>query len=136
MSILGQLTDLFDGDDTPDDAKEQGGLVGMASELLGNAGGMSGLVGALQSGGLGDQVQSWLGSGANASVSAEQIQGALGDERIQGLAAKFGVNPETAATQLSAFLPGLMDKLSPGGAVPEDADVVKQVSGLLSGFLK
>ena len=136
MDILGNLTNLFDGDDTPDDATEQGGLVGMASELLGGAGGMSGLVGALQQGGLGDQVQSWLGNGANAAVSADQLKSALGDEKIQALASKFGVDPATASTQLSAFLPGLMDKLSPGGSTPEDGDVMKQVTGLLGKFMK
>ena len=140
MSILGQISDLLDGGDArrdvPRDADQQRGLVGMASGLLGTMGGMSGLLGTLRANGLGDQVQSWIGDGANVSISADQLRGALGEERIRTLAAKFGVNPETAATQMAGLLPGLVDKLSSDGKVREDNDVVQQVTGLLSGFLK
>lgn len=136
MSLLGQITDLLNGDDTPGDGSDKGGLMGLAAGLIGDTGGMSGLIASLQDGGLGDQVKSWLGNGANVAVSAEQLRGALGDEKIAALAAKFGVNPDTAASQLSGLLPGLMDKLSPEGTAPADGDVMKQVTGLLSGFLK
>ncbi|BAM04996.1 hypothetical protein PSMK_28370 [Phycisphaera mikurensis NBRC 102666] len=137
MSLLGPLSNLLNADDgVTRDAGQQRGLVGMASELLGSAGGMSGLVAALSAGGLGEQVKTWLGDGPNASVSAGELEAALGSEKIQQLAAKFGLDPAAAATQLSAFLPGLLDKLSPGGETPADGDVMKQVTGLLGGLMK
>lgn len=136
MSILGPLNDLLSGDDTPGDAQGQSGLVGMASSLLTQAGGMTGLLATLKAGGLGDEVQSWLGDGANAPVSGEQLEVALGPEKIQEVAAKLGLEGTAAANQLAAFLPGLIDKLSSGGAANEDGDVMKQVTGLLGGLLK
>ena len=48
-----------------------------------NLGDMQGLVGQLQQSGLGEQVQSWLGNGANMSVSPEQIRAALGNDQVQ-----------------------------------------------------
>lgn len=136
MSLLGQITDLLDGDDDSGNGADKKGLLEMATGLMGETGGMSGLVSALQDGGLGDQVKSWLGNGANVSVSADQLRSALGDDKIATIAAKFGLDTDAAASQLSNFLPGLMDKLSPDGNAPADGDVMKQVTGLLSGFLK
>ena len=136
MSLLDSLGDLFDGDDKPGDAKGQGGLVGMAQELLGQKGGMSGLVASFAAGGLGAKVQSWLGDGANESLSEDELKASLGEDTIRQAAEKNGVDPDTASAQLSAFLPGLMDKLSIGGVLKGDDDVMGQVSGLLGRLMK
>ena len=48
-------------------------LITLVSTLLNNAGGLQGLLAKLQSGGLGDAVQSWIGRGQNLPVSADQF---------------------------------------------------------------
>ena len=44
---------------------------------------LNGLVAALQKGGLDAQVKSWLGSGANLPVTAEQLRAVLGNAQVQ-----------------------------------------------------
>ncbi len=55
-----------------------------------NMGDLKGMVDKLQQGGLGAQVQSWLGNGSNMPVTADQLRAALGDEHVDKLAEQFG----------------------------------------------
>lgn len=95
----------------------------MASQLLsmfggGNQGrGLGELVSIFQQKGLAGIVNSWVGTGANLPISAEQIEQTLGQERIQQIAAKFGVDPDTLKGQLAQVLPTVVDKLTPNGKV-------------------
>jgi uncharacterized protein YidB (DUF937 family) len=83
-----------------------------------NLGNMQGLVAQLQQGGLGNQVQSWLGSGANLPVSPDQLRAALGSDQVKQMAEHFGVSPDAALKLLSEHLPGVIDQASPSGALP------------------
>jgi uncharacterized protein YidB (DUF937 family) len=80
-------------------------------------------------------VKSWVGTGSNLPVSAEQVQSILGSGAVQDLAAKLGISPCDAASHLSTLLPGIIDHLTPNGEVPQGGlagvglDLVK---GLLS----
>jgi uncharacterized protein YidB (DUF937 family) len=82
-----------------------------------NLGDLQGLADQLQQGGLGNQVQSWLGNGANLPVSPDQIRAALGSDQVKELAQHFGVSPDAALKLLSEHLPGVIDQASPGGAL-------------------
>jgi uncharacterized protein YidB (DUF937 family) len=83
-----------------------------------NLGDLQGLVAQLQQGGFGNQVQSWLGSGANLPVSPDQLRAALGSDQVKQLAQHFGVSPDAALELLSEHLPGVIDQASPDGALP------------------
>ena len=80
-----------------------------------NLGNLQGIVNQLQQGGLGPQVQSWLGKGANLPVTPEQLRAALGDEHVQQLAAKFGVSTDQVLKLLAEHLPPAVDQASPDG---------------------
>jgi uncharacterized protein YidB (DUF937 family) len=80
-----------------------------------NLGDLQGLVNKLQAGGLGEQVQSWLGSGANLPVSADQIRAALGNDQVRQLAEHFGVPVDAALKLLAQHLPAAVDQASPNG---------------------
>ena len=82
-----------------------------------NMGDLQGLVEKLQQGGLGPQVQSWLGDGANMPVTAEQLRAALGDEHVQQLAEHFGVPVDKVLQLLSEHLPQAVDQASPDGTL-------------------
>jgi uncharacterized protein YidB (DUF937 family) len=82
-----------------------------------NLGDLQGLVNQLQQGGLGNQVQSWLGNGANLPVSPDQIRAALGSDQVKQLAQHFGVSPDAALKLLSEHLPGVIDQASPNGTL-------------------
>lgn len=101
-----------------------GGLVGgeMATAvngLIARHGGVSGIVSQLEQQGLGATVRSWVGTGPNQPITADQLHMALGSGTIQELAAKFGLNPQDFAQKLAQVLPQVIDKLTPAGVVPK-----------------
>lgn len=100
----------------------------------GSGAGIADLVSSLQSGGLGDAVASWLGSGENASVAPEQLQSALGNDTISQFAEKAGVSGSEASSLLADILPQVVDKLSPDGQLP-DAGGLDNMLGNLMGSL-
>ncbi len=106
------------------------GLLGQNSHV----GGLSGLIQAFQKNGLSDIVNSWVGTGKNLPISPEQIQQGLGGDLLKQLATQAGLSTETAGGQLASLLPGLIDKLTPGGKVP-DSQLIEQGLALLRGKL-
>ncbi len=103
-----------------------GGLVGgeMASVVNGliqQHGGVSGIVSQFEKQGLGATVKSWVGTGPNQPITADQVHQAFGVDTIKNLAAKAGLNPNDLAAKLAQVLPGAVDKLTPGGTVPPAA---------------
>jgi uncharacterized protein YidB (DUF937 family) len=101
-----------------------GGVVGaematVVNGLIQRHGGVQGIVAQLEQQGLGGTVRSWVGSGANQPISADQIHQAFGSDTITALAAKVGLSPDVLAAKLSQVLPQAIDKLTPAGAVPK-----------------
>ncbi len=82
-----------------------------------NLGNLQGLANQLQQGGLGDQVKSWLGNGANMSVTTEQIRAALGNDQVKQLAEHFGVPVDAALKLLAEHVPTAIDQASPNGTL-------------------
>ena len=119
--------------------QQQGGLTSVLGGLLadnGEMGGLGGLVEKFNQGGMGDHVKSWIGNGQNLPISAEQITQILGSDTVRTMAAKLGIDPDQAAQQLSAMLPGLIDKLTPHGEAPAGGlgnsnDLMGMLGGLL-----
>ena len=101
-----------------------GGLIGgematVVNRLIEKHGGVSGIVTQLEQRGLGATVKSWVGTGPNQPISADQVHQAIGADTIQEIAAKFGLTPQDLAQKLSQVLPQAIDKLTPGGVVPK-----------------
>ena len=82
-------------------------------------GGVSGLLQQFHEKGLGTLVTSWVSTGQNLPISADQIQNVLGSEQVKELAAKAGISPDAAGSHLAQLLPMLIDKLTPNGQVPQ-----------------
>jgi uncharacterized protein YidB (DUF937 family) len=80
-------------------------------------GGLDGVISALQQGGLGAEVQSWLGSGANLPITADQLRAALSNEQVQQIAEHFGIPADAALNLLAEHLPSTVDQARPGGTV-------------------
>lgn len=109
----------------------------LATDLLGmlSGGGMSkglgGLVDLFNQKGLGDVVNSWVSTGQNLPISADQIQAVLGSAQVQALAAKAGINPQMASAAIAQILPQLVDKATPNGQMPAGG-----ILDAISGFFK
>lgn len=110
-------------------------LLQHATEMLqSQPGGLQGVIDKFHAAGLGEQVTSWIGSGSNLPINAEQLQAALGSGPIAALAEKLGINPADAASHLSTILPGLIDHATPGGQVASN-DVLSEGLGMLKSKL-
>jgi uncharacterized protein YidB (DUF937 family) len=101
-----------------------GGVVGaematVVNGLIEKHGGIQGIVSQLEEQGLGGTVRSWVGTGANQPITADQIHQAFGSDTVKQRAAKVGMTPEDLAAKLSQILPQAIDKLTPGGVVPK-----------------
>lgn len=94
-------------------------------------GGLPGLLQSFHDKGLGGVASSWVSTGQNLPISADQINSVLGSDAVKQLAQKAGINPDTASSALSALLPQLVDKLTPNGQVPEHADLVSMGASVL-----
>ena len=89
------------------------------SQVLAAEGGLDGLLGKLRDAGLGDQVDSWIGSGPNQPIDAAQLQAALGEGEVQRLSGPGGIDIMSLLPLLAAFLPQLVNMLTPNGQVPD-----------------
>ena len=91
----------------------QGGLLG----------GLSGLLQSFQKSGHGDVINSWIGPGQNRPIAPEQLHQALGPDAVSNLSRLTGVPQDQLLSELSRVLPGVVDKLTPQGRMPDQAEM-------------
>ena len=98
-----------------------GALSDILSQVLARTdlGSIGGLLQQLPQAGLGAEVASWLGNGANLPISVDQLKNALGDQRLRQLATQLGLPVDQLLDQLSQHLPGAIDHMSPHGTLEE-----------------
>jgi uncharacterized protein YidB (DUF937 family) len=121
-----------------------GGLLGRKSPKSGNpvmdallpmlmkggaAGGLAGLLGKFASAGLGGKANSWVGTGDNEALDGDEVETALGAAEIDRIANDAGVSRDDAKSGLATMIPGLIDKVSPGGSLPT-GPLAKVMKGL------
>jgi uncharacterized protein YidB (DUF937 family) len=114
-------------------------LPGLLAQILGRTdlGSIGGLLAQLQQGGLGSQVSSWLGNGANMPLNPGQLRSALGDGRLAQMAQAAGIPSDQLTNILAQLLPGAVDHMSPNGKLQEpDADADSEPSPGASGSLE
>lgn len=97
-------------------------------------GGVQVLLEKFQQGGLGQVLNSWLGSGNNQSIDGGEIQNALGQDQLQSLADKLGTDVNGASGTLAALLPQVIDKLSPQGHI--DTSNTQDLGAMVDGLFK
>jgi uncharacterized protein YidB (DUF937 family) len=110
--------------------------VAIGSLLAGGAqgGGLASLITQLTQAGFGQHVQSWISTGQNLPISADQIAQALGADKVQQLAKAAGIDPTAMSGHLAQLLPQLIDHLTPNGQVPASGaqDILSAVTGFFN----
>ena len=136
MGFLDKGVSMFDS--SVPGVEAHGGLFDQVIGMINNPdiGGLPGLISKFEKGGLGEVVSSWVGTGANASVSGDQITNTLGADKIQEIAGKLGISNTQVSGGLAGLLPHIIDKLTPDGKVPEGSILKKSLSALADKFLK
>jgi outer membrane protein OmpA-like peptidoglycan-associated protein/uncharacterized protein YidB (DUF937 family) len=125
-------------DSAIDDVAGRFGLGPKAGQLMheivhlitGSPGGVGGFLDKFRSAGLGSEVTSWLGRGDGAALTGPQVERALGNTALGGIASRLGLGSGVVATAVGYILPKLIGQITPGGVIPSG------IPASLSGFLQ
>jgi uncharacterized protein YidB (DUF937 family) len=128
-------------------AKQPGVAPGQATQapgtggVLGNLGGLlrGASPGSVLSGGLGDLIErfrqngqghaadSWVSTGPNQPIRADQLEQALGPDVLNTLSQHTGLSRDDLLSRLSRELPDAVDKFTPQGRLPTEAEAARLV---------
>ena len=97
-------------------------LMQVLLSLLQQNGGLDGVLGKFRQGGLGQQADSWVGTGQNMNISPDQLQQIFGSSTMSDLASQLGMPEEQAGSTMAQLLPEVINQLTPHGQVPENGD--------------
>jgi uncharacterized protein YidB (DUF937 family) len=123
--ILGGVIGQFGG------GQQRNALLDLAANVIqGHPEGLAGLVQQFTSAGFGREAGSWVSTGSNLPISADQLTQALGQENVQALGQKLGISKESASAGLAALLPVLVDQLTPKGQVEGHHDLASTLAAL------
>jgi uncharacterized protein YidB (DUF937 family) len=87
------------------------------------AGGLDVLIDQFKKNGFEDVINSWIGTGQNQAISPTQLREVLGQKTVNDLSRQAGTPQEDLLSQLSKYLPGIIDQLTPNGRLPSQADL-------------
>lgn len=95
------------------------GMVSVVNGIIEKHGGLQGLVNEFERNGLGPTIKSWVGTGPNQQITADDLRRTLGPDLLQQLSAKSGLSVEDLTEKLSQLLPQAVDKMTPDGTIPQ-----------------
>jgi uncharacterized protein YidB (DUF937 family) len=124
MGLMETLTGLFKSSGMQDKL-----ISGIGSMITDGKISMSGLQAQAEKAGLGDLFNSWVGTGENKPISAEQVKSMATEGGLQKLADDAGISIDEAAEEVSKVLPDLVDKVTPDGVLPADDAIRSQFAG-------
>ena len=88
-----------------------------------SSGGLDVLINQFKQSGLEDVINSWIGTGQNQAISPNQLRQALGQKTVNDLSRQSGAPQDDLLSQLSRYLPGVIDRLTPNGQLPDQTDL-------------
>lgn len=111
-------------------ADAQSGIGGLLGQLgLGGAsaggflsGGLGELMERFKQSGQGETAQSWVNTGPNKPCTEAQLGRAIGPEVLDTLSKQLGLSRDELVTRLCRELPEAVDKYTPQGRLPMEAD--------------
>jgi uncharacterized protein YidB (DUF937 family) len=128
--MLGRVTGQGAGGGSQAPGASAGGLGGLLGGLFGGggqgmAGGLGDLIGNITGNGHGDVANSWVQSGPNKELGTAQLEQALGSDTIEQLTTQTGLSREELLARLKSVLPTAVDKLTPQGRLPTEAETAQ-----------
>ena len=107
-----------------------GGLLGQLSSTLGGAsaggilsGGLGELVDRFKQNGQSETAESWVKTGPNKKCTPAQLEQAIGPEVLDTLSKQTGLAREKLLSRLCRELPDAVDKYTPQGRLPAEAEL-------------
>lgn len=120
------------GTGAPSARPETGGFAGVLGQLRDNlsgtspggilSGGLAELVDRFKQNGHAETAESWVRTGPNQPVTPSQLQQAIGPEVLDTLTRQTGLSQQELLARLSRELPDAVDRYTPQGRLPTEAD--------------
>lgn len=142
MALLGYLASR-EGTGGGQVGAGSGGLGGFLQQVMGGeappanqvsaaaSGGLGALLQRFEQNGYGNVVNSWIGQGQNQQISPDELHEALGPQAVNDLSQHTGVPRNELLSQLAQALPGIVDRLTPQGRIPNQQEVATQQNGTI-----
>src|SRR6266540_4222555 len=111
MALMDTIRGLLGGKGGGSDLLGQ--LPGMLTGKSGDGLGLSRLVDQFKSAGLGEKADSWVGTGDNQPLEPDEMEKAVGSDRIDQMSKKSGLTIDAVKKELARVIPKLVNKLTP-----------------------
>ena len=119
----------------PNEQKDgHGGILGKLGGMLSGAsagsvlsGGLGDLIERFKQSGHGQAADSWVKTGPNQPLAPGQLQQALGPDVLNTLSTQTGLSHEELISRLTQELPGAVDKFTPQGRLPTEAEAARLI---------
>ena len=112
----------------------QGGLLGSLGGLLSGAsagtvlsGGLRDLVERFRQKGHAQAADSWVKTGPNQALGPDQLEQAIGSDVLTTLSQQTGLSRDELLARLSRDLPAAVDKFTPDGRLPTEAEAARLI---------
>jgi uncharacterized protein YidB (DUF937 family) len=114
------------------DQGPQGGVLGNLGGILGGAsagsvlsGGLRDLVERFTQSGRAEASDSWVKTGPNQPIEADQLEKTIGPDVLGTLAEQTGLSREELLARLTRDLPDAVDKFTPQGRLPTEDEAAR-----------
>lgn len=101
--VLGRIGDLLVGDKSPKKVVD---------------GGLGDLIDQFKQSGQQEAADSWVKTGPNQEVTADQLRQALGPDVLADVSSRTGLSVDELVARLSRTLPDAVDRYTPDGRLP------------------
>lgn len=99
-------------------------LLPLAMKWVQRNGGMKAVLDKFRQKGFERQTQSWVATGANQPLDESAVEQVVGQEDLREMAQRLGVPEPEVVQAFASIMPEMVDKLSPEGQLPQQADEV------------
>jgi uncharacterized protein YidB (DUF937 family) len=99
-------------------------LLPLAMRWVQRNGGMGAVLEKFGQKGMRRQTQSWVSTGANEPIDEQSVEQVVGQDELRQMAQRLGVPEQEVAQGLAEIMPEMVDKMTPEGQLPPQADEV------------
>jgi len=116
-------------------SQQHAGAVSMILNYINSpqVGGIAGLQKMFEEKGLGNIISSWISTGQNLPISANQLQNVLHGGALENMASKSGIDVSQLASLFSQLMPHAVDQMTPNGQIPDPNVFSQMMKGLTAG---
>ena len=104
-----------------------GGLLSGASTGIVLSGGLGALIERFKQNGQGQAADSWVARGPNQPIGPTQLEQAIGPDVLNTLSEHTGLSREELLSRLTRELPTAVDKFTPEGRLPTEAEAARLI---------